>query len=373
MENLSRFCRVLVLTRTVWDEPPRLRHQLTQLLLAAGYRVAFAQKPGSIFAPSARVLAPPSGTPCLSLLSPRELLHHQLRLVPWLHHFNAYFARRDLRKTISCAGIPRLTQKDLIINFNYDAFWLRSLFPDRPIITIINDDFEALSRFPFHHHLTWALKRTCAMSNRVLTVSEPLRQRLAHWCYPELFLPWAADPYRPPQPSPERKVLLFWGFINERMDASALQACLPELECTGLRLRFVGPLLGDPGRELQRCLGHSPAVEWLPACSFAELDTSDCLAALIPYRLDCPGVEAIQLSNKALQLLSRGLPLITSPMPNFHTASFVCQYGTSEYTTLMAAALAVRDQFLALQPAIASFVAANGPEARLRQLLGSAA
>ena len=179
MENLSRFCRVLVLTRTVWDEPPRLRHQLTQLLLAAGYRVAFAQKPGSIFAPSARVLAPPSGTPCLSLLSPRELLYHQLRLVPWLHHFNAYFARRDLRKTISCAGIPRLTQKDLIINFNYDAFWLRSLFPDRPIITIINDDFEALSRFPFHHHLTWALKRTCAMSNRVLTVSEPLRQRLA--------------------------------------------------------------------------------------------------------------------------------------------------------------------------------------------------
>ena len=255
----------------------------------------------------------------------------------------------------------------MIINFNYDAFWIRSLFPGLPIITIINDDFEALGRLPLRRHLTWVLMHTCAMSNRVLVVSEPLRQRLSRWCDPELFLPWAANPYHVPEPSSQRNVLLFWGYINERLDGAALQACLAALEHTGLRLRFVGPLDTD-GRQLQRQLGSNSMVEWRPACSFADLDTSDCVAALIPYQIDCPGVEAIQLSNKALRLLSRGLPLITSAMPNFHRAPFVLPYGTAAHPGLIDAALAAQSRFESLQPAIADFVAANGPEVRLRQL-----
>jgi hypothetical protein len=112
-------------------------------------------------------------------------------------------------------------------------------------------------------------------------------------------------------------------------------------------------------------------VEWQGPCTFAELDTTDCCAALIPYRLDCPGVKAIQLSNKALQLLSRGLPLIVSPMPNFHQAAYVFPYGTSAYPGLSAAIRSAAARFAALQPAIASFVATNGPQQRLAQLLGS--
>jgi len=292
-------------------------------------------------------------------------LHHQLRLLPWLHRLNARVARRDLRKRMATLD---QASPELIINFNYDAFWLRSLFPNQPTLTIINDDFEALGRLPVRCHLTWALKRTCAMSTRVLVVSEPIRQRLSRWCEPELFLPWAADPYQTPAPSSQHNVLLFWGYINERLDGASLQACLPALERAGLRLRFVGPLDAD-GRQLQRQLGSNAMVKWRPACSFADLDTSDCVAALIPYHLDCPGVEAIQLSNKALQLLSRGLPLITSAMPNFHRAPFVLPYGTAAYPGLIDAALAVQSRFQSLQPAMAEFVGANGPEARLRQLL----
>jgi len=309
----------------------------------------------------------------MTLLPASELLHHQLRLLPWFHRLNAFVARCDLRQRLA---VGDYANPELIINFNYDAFWLRSLFPDQPILTIINDDFESLSRLPVRRHLTWALKRTCRMSNRVLTVSEPLRQRLSRWCEPELFLPWATDAYQVPARSSQRNVLLFWGYINDRMDVGALQACLPELERAGLRLRFVGPLDAHGRqlqRQLQRQLSSSNTVEWHPACSFDALDTSDCLAALIPYRLDCPGVEAIQLSNKALQLLSRGLPLITSAMPHFHCAPFVVPYGTSAQPTLIDAALAVQSSFSALHPAIAEFVAANGPQARLRQLLSGVA
>jgi hypothetical protein len=360
---------ILILSRTDWREAPRLRHQVALLFAAKGYRVFFAQRPATSLPPTASCSIVDSGILGLTLLSPSEWLHHQLRLLPLLHRINAWIARRDLRKRLAFIDQP---PPDLIINFNYDAFWLRSLFPDQPILTIINDDFEALSRLPVRRHLTWALKRTCRISSRVLTVSEPLRQRLAQWCEPQLFLPWSADPYQVPACSAQRNVLLFWGYINDRMDVRALQACLPELERAGLRLRFVGPLDSD-GLHLQRQLGSSNAVEWHPACSFDALDTSDCLAALIPYRLDCPGVEAIQLSNKALQLLSRGLPLITSAMPHFHRAPFVVPYGTSAQPSLVDVALVVQRSFSSLQPAIAEFVAANGPEARLRQLLAGVA
>ncbi|WP_248791296.1 hypothetical protein, partial [Escherichia coli] len=79
----------------------------------------------------------------VSLLSPCEGLHHQLRLLPWLHRLNARVARRDLRKRMATLD---QASPELIINFNYDAFWLRSLFPNQPTLTIINDDFEALGR-----------------------------------------------------------------------------------------------------------------------------------------------------------------------------------------------------------------------------------
>ena len=359
----------ILITRTDWREPPRLRHQLALLLAGVGYHVAFIQKPTCLLPPSPPCLASESAIEGLTLLPARELLHHQLRFLPCLHHFNASVARRDLRE---CLASGDQASPELIINFNYDAFWLRSLFPDQPILTIINDDFEALGRLPMRRHLTWALKRTCSMSTRVLTVSEPLRQRLSQWCDPELFLPWAVNPYQVPSPSADRNVLLYWGYINERLDATSLKACVSELACLGLRLRFVGPI-NSHGRQLQSLLAASSTVEWLPACPFDALDTTDCFAALLPYRLDYIPNLAAQLPNKALQLLSLGLPLISTELPHLQRAPFVITYSSTSVSSLMAACRSALDGFLPLQPAIADFVAANGPEARLRQLLSGVA
>ncbi len=306
----------------------------------------------------------------LLLLPQQDLVHHQLRLVPALHHLNAVWARTALQRVLAQRPATSPLKVEHVINFNYDAFWLRRLFPSLPITTIINDDFEALSRLPFRGHLTWALARTCAMSDRVLAVSKPLLERLSRWCDPELFLPWAAEPYAAPLAQGRRNVVLFWGFINDRLDQEIILRALPALRQAGFRLRFVGPVQPS-GSELLQRLRSEPAVEWQGPCAFAELDTSDCCAALIPYRLDCPGVEAIQLSNKALQLLSRGLPLIISAMPHFHQAPYVLPYGSSAYPTLSAAIHSAAARFSALQPAITSFVATNGPQQRLAQLLRS--
>ena len=183
-----------------------------------------------------------------------------------------------------------------------------------------------------------------------------------------MFLPWAPDAYQAPLPFAERQVLLYWGYINERLDVASLHASLDAFSRQGLRLRFVGPC-DRYGHHMKRLLGSSPAVEWMPACSFEALDTSDCFAALLPYRLDYHPNLAAQLPNKALQLLSRGLPLISTPLPHLQSAPFLIPYDPVSAASLMVACEFVLEQFSILQPAIAEFVQANGPEARLRQLL----
>ncbi len=363
---------ILLLTRTLWSEPPRLRHQVAQLLLNQGHTVLFAERPALLGTTAfmARQRVRSEGDQLL-LLPQRDLVHHQLRVLPALHDLNGAWAGAPLERVLAQLARGGSQPLEQVINFNYDAFWLRRLFPSLRITTIINDDFEALSRLPFRSHLTWALARTCAMSDRVLAVSQPLLERLSRWCDPELFLPWASEPYAAPPAQGTRNVVLFWGFINDRLDQDVILQALPALRQAGFRLRFVGPVQPS-GAELQQRLRSEPAVEWQGPCAFAELDTTDCCAALIPYRLDCPGVEAIQLSNKALQLLSRGLPLIISAMPHFHQASYVLPYGSSAYPSLSTAICSAAARFAALQPAMAAFVAANGPQQRLAQLLGSA-
>jgi hypothetical protein len=364
---------ILLLTRTLWSEPPRLRHQVAQLLLGAGQTVLFAERPALLGTPA--FIAHQhvrTRSEQLLLLPQQDLVHHQLRLVPALHHLNAAWARTALQRVLAQRTANGSLKVEQVINFNYDAFWLRRLFPSLPITTIINDDFEALSRLPFHGHLTWALARTCAMSDRVFAVSNSLCDRLSTWCSPELFLPWASRSYIPPSIEYQRNVLLYWGYINNRLDCAAIADALPSLQAAGFRLRFVGPIETGSG-ELRRQLLKHPAVEWLPACKLEALDTRDCIAAMLPYRLDFAPNLAAQLPNKALQLLSRGLPLVASDLPHLHTAPYIFKYGTSTFPGLIDALRSAAQHVHALQPAIAAFVAANGPQQRLAQLLGSVA
>ncbi len=255
-----------------------------------------------------------------------------------------------------------------VINFNYDAFWLRSLFQSMPIVTIVNDDFESLCRFPIHSHLTWALRRTCAISNKVFAVSIPLHKRLSRWCKPELFLPWASEPYKPPKSSSCRNVLLYWGYINDRLDISFLLQCLPLLGQLGLRMRFVGPVEGC-GHQLSQYANESSLIDYQPACSFTNLDTSDCIAAMLPYRLDYLANLACQLPNKALQLLSRGLPLISTKLPYLHQAPFIILYDNNSSSSFIQACKTAIEQYMSMQYLIEKFLGENGSQSRLNQIL----
>lgn len=361
--------KILILTRSLWDEPPRLRHQVASLLLENGHYVYFSERPFLWFQHGQSQSYPHKISNQLQLIRPWEVIHHQLRVLSIFHYINSLTARKSLQKQLRLVYKDDDNDIDLIINFNYDAFWLKKAFPKIPVYTIINDDFEALSRLPFKGHISWVIEKTCRSSDKVFAVSKPLVKRLNEWTSSELFLPWSSTTYKPPSENQNRNVLLFWGYINERLDIKALVRAAPLLQNLNIKLRFVGPIIDQHGRDLKEQLSCFPNIEWENSCTLDDLNTQDCLAAIIPYCITCPGVEAIQLSNKALQLLSLGLPLLISPMPNFHNDRFVFEYDPNMSDSIPQMALQIRENFDQLQPYIADFVSSNGPEDRLKQLL----
>ena len=361
---MSRF---ILFTKTFWNEPPRLRHQFAELIASAGHEVLFFEKPVSAGMPRAEAV---QRAPNITTMQHRELMHHKLRLTPALQRANAVVTRRSIAQ---CLRHDPVRPDDTVISFNYDYWFLRKLFPTQHITTVINDDFICVALFGYTKPLLWAMARTCAQSNRVLTVSVPLQKQLAPYSDPELFLPWADRAYRAPVRNSDRNVLLFWGFTNRRIQFDAVAAIADRLAETrpDIRIVFVGPVISSSNDQVEM-LKQRPNIEFRPSTKLDDLEVDNVLAAYIPYRPHDLEIDAITLSNKALQLLARGLPLLISAlpgMPNFIEAPFVFRLDPAEPERQIDM---LRAQFDSLQPVIADFVRDNGPDARLRQLLGTA-
>jgi hypothetical protein len=359
--------RFILFTKTHWDEPPRLRHQFADLIAAAGHEVLFFEKPSSLgrVDPTMR-----SRRPRIVTTQHRELMHHKLRLTPALQRANARVTLASIRRRLR--EMP-VRPDDVVVSFNYDYWFLRELFPKNHLMTVINDDFICVALFGYTKPLLWAMQRTCATSNRVLTVSVPLQKQLAPFTAPELFLPWADRPYQAPRAASQRDILLFWGFTNRRIHFPAVHALAETLQRDRpeVRIVFVGPIvqLREGVAEQVKLLTQRPNVEFRDSATLDSLALDRILAAYIPYRPFDLEIDAITLSNKALQLLARGLPLLISSLPalpNFIDAPFSIRVDDRDPGKQIDW---LRANFDALQPAIREFVNANGADARARQLL----
>ena len=351
--------RFIVLTKTNWHEPPRLRHQLARLLSNAGHEVLFFVKPRYPWQQPAILEHEDTD---IALYQHQELVHHRLRFNSFLRRANAYVVKRSLN--LSMKNL-RINRNDVVVNFNYDYFFLRDIFPANRIITVINDDFVDRALFGFERPQLWALARTCSSSDRVLTVSATLQEQLSPYCRPELFEPWTEYPYHKPETCATRDTLLIWGYINRKIDYQLVRDLASSLavDYPRMRLLFVGPIERDSNAVVKTLRGMRN-IEFSPPATLEELPINRILAALIPYRAGVPSIDVISNPNKALQILARGLPLMITGMPHFFNASFVTRVNIAEITQQIESLLL---HFEDLQPAIEEFVSRNGPEARLKQ------
>ena len=353
---MSRF---LFFTKTFWNEPPRLRHQIARLLVADGHRVEFAEHP---YWPGRDRAPGTSAEAGIGLFRHGELVHHKLRVSPPLRALNAAWTRRSIRKSIGALGTG---PDDVIVNFNYEYYFLRDVFPSNPIVTVINDDFITSAPSPLQPSLEHAQRLTCRMSDAVLTPSVALQEQLAAYCEPELFLPWADIEYRPPAPSTERDLLVYWGAMGRRVDYDLVDSLAQRLakEEPQVRILFVGPALA--GFEAHPTLTKHPNLRHVGQATLDELPLDRAIGGIIPYRSGVPDIDVVVLPNKALQLMARGIPLLVSGMPRFIEGPYVERLDRGDP---VAAIRRVRDGFARLQAPMRELVEHNGAGPRIVQL-----
>ena len=350
--------RFIFFTKTAWHEPPRLRHQLARLLVDDGDRVLFAERPGLWKTPPAGGSDVPSG---ITLFRHQELMHHKMRVSPLMRALNRAWTSPSIIESLRNF---QPTREDVIVNFNYEYYFLRDLFPRNPLITVINDDFISRALPLCRESLHKAQRLTCRASDAVMTPSVVLQEQLRPYCNPNLFLPWADVPFKAPRADSDRDTILYWGFIDWRLDYAFLQSFAADMarDMPGVRLLFVGPT--ERGSDRHPLFSEHPNVSLLPPSKLDQLPLERVFASIIPFRAGVDGCDAIVMPNKAFQLLARGLPLLITGMPRFAEAPFIFRLDQPGAVGKVAAA---RASFASLQSSMQGFIADNDAAARLAQ------
>jgi hypothetical protein len=288
--------RVLIVTRTNWNEPPRIRHQITRLLKAKGYQITYIEKNSyrNLFVKHRREEG-------IVFFAHAELIHHQLRYFPLIQAANNFVVKFYLRR------ILKELKFDFIMNFCYEYHFLKDLAPGKKIITMIEDDFESQAKFGMTRAIRNQIRKTCVNSDYVLTVSYPLMEKLKrHTANVRMLFPWSQKKYTRPQRSDNRNTVLYFGYIH-RMEWNVVEQLISE---TSYKFRFVGPPAKRLDIKMIRFLKQTYLnFEYVPFSTLSDLKLDDVFCSILPYDPEIKSVQACTISNRAFNLLSCGLPL----------------------------------------------------------------
>jgi hypothetical protein len=349
--------RFILFTKTNWDEAPRLRHQVAELLASHGHAVVFFQRPWDLGRrrPATKEDAPAG----IRLQRTRQLLHHQLRVAPLLAGANALYETGRIHEALRGEDPPTA-----IINFNYDYFFLRDAFPGVPIVSVFNDDFIDGARLS-RKQAERAVRLTSTRSMHNLVVSYPLLDQVRRFTdRVSLFLPWARRGYAPGRLDATPRDLLYWGYIGDRIDFPTVESLL----ASGVRIHFVGPIIGS---ERAHQLVRRPNATYHGLKSVTELGpiAEQCVASILPYDATLAQLPALTMSNRGFDLLSWGLPLIYGDLPGLLRAPEGLIYRCKTPRDYLEAVEAARERSGSVQGAIRDFLQHHTAEVRYRQIL----
>ncbi|WP_299430990.1 hypothetical protein [uncultured Maribacter sp.] len=295
--------KVIILTKTNWNEPPRIRHQITRLLKEKGYEITYVEKNSykSLFIKSRKEEG-------INFYSHAELIHHQLRYFRFIQNLNNFVVKYYLKK------IFKKVDFDFIMNFSYEYDFLKGLAPSKKVITMMEDDFEAQAKFGMTRAIKNQIRSTCRNSDNVLTVSYPLFDKLSSYKNNVTMLfPWSQREYKKPKQNLDRNTVLYFGFIG-RLDWKITESIIKN---TKYNYRFVGPTIKNSDANFVNYLKETYSnFEHIGYSKIEELEIDDVFCSILPYDASLGNVQACTVSNRAFNLLSLGFPLVYADLRN---------------------------------------------------------
>ncbi|WP_047417877.1 hypothetical protein [Cellulophaga sp. Hel_I_12] len=295
--------KVLILTKTNWSEPPRIRHQITRLLKEKNFEITYLEKNSY-----KSLIIKKREEEGITFFSHSELIHHQLRYFPFIQKLNNLIVKFYLKK------IMQQIEFEFIMNFSYEYSFLKTLAPEKKIISIMEDDFEEQAKFGMTKQIRNQIKTTCENSDAVLTVSYPLFRKLSSYKNNVTMLfPWSQRKYESPlNSSKKRHTILYFGFVG-RLDWLVLEELV---KSTNYNYRFVGPTIGKTDDKMIQRLSQNNNFEYIKYSTLDQLKTDDLFCSILPYNPNLGNVQACTVSNRAFNLLSLGLPLVYADLRN---------------------------------------------------------
>lgn len=306
---------VVIVTRTRWHEPPRIRHQVARHL-SRFHQVIFVETPLTWRNKYDTEVAEVEPDIYRCTLSNRATLPVKIQhYVPFVHGFVERFLMRELKKILN--GV---WQRPLILfNFDYDAIAVMQVSLFSLKVYFCNDDFpaavsNALSRFI----VGLRERKVAAAADLCLAVHNVLVEKLLGVNEnSRLFLPGhdfrvaLSQANRPKGPG--RIKVAFMGYIDSRLEYRWLAHLLRQRD---MELHLVGPVEKSGETEAFMALDgfclHEP--------KFGDdlqdfLETMDVL--VIPYKTSMKNVQAVTASNKLFSYIAAGKPVVISDMPRY--------------------------------------------------------
>ena len=344
-------------TKTNWDEPPRIRHQLAKLLIKNNYDVYFFQKPKQDFSTKIKT----ESLDEITLIRYSELIHHQLRPCTYVQIVNGSFCKKNIRKATKYLPLP-----NVIINFNYDYYFLRDIFSNIPIITLLNDDFVGLAKPWMKKESNRVLLKTIEMSDKTITVSNYIKDYLYPGKNISLFLPWSETGYHGPLEKKERKTVLYFGYIDsKRIDVPLFEKIV---NCSDYNFIIIGFLERKPSKIL-KSIFNNKRVTFLGPMDIESINFEEIFCSIVPYNILQAHAKSITLNNRTFQLLSKGIPIVILKLPYLLNIDREIVWQADTINSFVDGIKYFQRNFYKLQRSIEKFVNANNLVARTEELM----
>lgn len=301
----------IFLTNTNWSEPPRIRHQLAQLLKNNGDKVYFFEKPilKNFFHKNLPIIKDE-----IIILKNARVFHHRFSFGV-LNKLDSLIMNRRIKEFLDKHHLK--STDTVIINFIYD--FSVSLKESYKVYSFLNDDFESQTAF-----LGLNYKRKCILSNikssgRLITTSPLLTEKYVDvFCKNWILLPWVTASEKTCIGAVaqgldyEGDSVIFYGFINSRLNFHLIEKMLSQL--THIKFEFCGQISSSVSRRVEYLTSKFKNVNFRGEMKFYEIDFKCFFCSITPYSGHVSD-KSIYATNKLFRLAAAGLPSVNIGLP----------------------------------------------------------